>query len=144
MFICIIYPISEYISKKGTLTTSVFGSNASATECIGYDALFERKIEDITLGLGHYYYRKLLSRVSQENAMTIAKYIISIRTEMNPTDNYRGDAIKGVAKFSIFCNNKSSYSWTSGNNSWCLIIHVKSEIFPLVNEYLIKFEPSNF
>jgi len=105
MFICVTYPISECILKTGTLTTSVFGSSASATRPTGFDALFERKIEDVTSGLGHYY-RKLLSRISQENALTIADYIMSMRTEMNPTDNYRGDTIKGVAKFSIFCNNK--------------------------------------
>ena len=91
--------------KTGTLTSSVISSNASTRGHAYNDALFERKIEDVTSGLRHYY-RRLLYSISQDNAWTIANYLMSMRTEMNPTDNYRGDTIKGLAKFSIFHNNK--------------------------------------
>jgi len=56
-----------------------------------YDnVLFERKMEDITLGLAPYY-QNLPYNISKENAWTIANYIISMRTEVNLTDNYRRD-----------------------------------------------------
>ncbi|MGA9841536.1 MAG: hypothetical protein WBQ25_04410 [Nitrososphaeraceae archaeon] len=91
------------ILKTETVTDPVFSSNASATGYTYNDSLFERKIEDVTSGLIHYY-RKLLYSISQENAWTIANYIMSMRTEMNLTDNYRGGIIKVLANFSTFCN----------------------------------------
>jgi hypothetical protein len=42
MFICIIYTISEFILKIGTLTSSIFNSNTSTRIRIGYEELFER------------------------------------------------------------------------------------------------------
>ena len=69
------------------------------------DVLFDRKIQDVTAGIIPYF-QKLLYKISKENAWTIANYIISMRTEMNLTDNYRRDTIKGwpIFQFSIIIN----------------------------------------
>ena len=68
--------------------------------------LFDRKIQNVTAGLIPYF-QKLLYTLSKENAWTIANYIMSMKTEMNLTDNYRRDTVKVLAYFSIFYNNKS-------------------------------------
>jgi hypothetical protein len=43
------------ILKTGTHTGTVFNSNTCNSERIGYDVLFERKIEDVISGLERYY-----------------------------------------------------------------------------------------
>ena len=91
--------------KTETVTNTVFSSNTPANGSTYNDVLFERKIEDATSGLIPYY-QKLLYSTSQGNAWIIANYIMSMRTEMNLSDNYRGGTIKVLTKFSIFCNNK--------------------------------------
>jgi hypothetical protein len=121
--------------KTETVTDPVFSSNASATGHTYDDSLFERKIEDVTSGL-IYYYRKLLYSISQENAWTIANYIMSMRTEMNLTDNYRGSIIKVLANFSIFCNNKPLKQVTRENIISFLDSFRKSEIVDPLHKWI--------
>jgi hypothetical protein len=52
------------------------------------DPLFERKIENATAGLKSAC-KKILKRVSKTNAGIIADYIISMQTEMNPSNDYK-------------------------------------------------------
>ncbi len=87
------------------LTNPVFNLT-SCTEPTYNAILFERKIDDVTSGLIPYF-RKLLYKISKENAWTIANYIASMRTEVNLSDHYRLDIIHELTNFSIFCNHKS-------------------------------------
>ena len=66
----------------------------------------ERKINDITIGLRSEFSRGLHS-ISEENAMVIVDYIQAMKTEINPSDNYRKDSIKTLYTFSKYNNNKS-------------------------------------
>jgi hypothetical protein len=62
---------------------------------------FDRKIEAATAGLPREY-SKLLYRISNDNAVKIVDYILSLKTEINLSDNYRKDLIKLLSKFSMF------------------------------------------
>lgn len=46
-------------------------------------------IENVTNGLPKYIYKQLTQMISTENAIKIAEYIISQKTEVNLSDNYR-------------------------------------------------------
>ena len=63
---------------------------------------FDGKIEAAIAGLPREY-SKLLYKIPKDNALKIADYIISLKTEINLSDNYRKDLIKVLSKFSIFC-----------------------------------------
>jgi hypothetical protein len=68
---------------------------------------FDRKIEAAIAGLPREY-SKLLNNISNDNALIIANYIISMKTEINLSDNYRKDLIKVLSKFSMFCSSSSN------------------------------------
>jgi len=77
------------------------------------DAMFERKIEFATQGLNLYCFNWLYGKVakfSKQNAMTIVDYIMSMKSETNPSDYYRRDIIILLCKFSIFFNNQKSFN----------------------------------
>ena len=65
--------------------------------------LFERKLESVTAGLPRETFNLLLNKIPNEDALVIMDYILSIMTEVNPSDNYRIDIIKILSKFIIFC-----------------------------------------
>jgi len=63
-------------------------------------------IDDATQGLTPEY-RKRFTKLSENNALTVAYYIISMKSESNSlSDNYRRSVIKVLTMFSIFCKNK--------------------------------------
>jgi hypothetical protein len=65
--------------------------------------LLDRKIESATAGLPKRYERLLRERTGNEkNSITIAEYIISMQTEINPSDNYRMNNIATLSKLSSF------------------------------------------
>src|SRR4051812_5020413 len=70
------------------------------------DPFFERKIETATLGLRPECYKSLL-KISPENAITVADYIISIKTEINPALHYTRDLILLLCKLSKHAKNKT-------------------------------------
>ena len=51
-------------------------------------ALFDRKIEIVTEGLIPYF-SKIMNELSHDNAMILADYITAMKTEINPSQNYR-------------------------------------------------------
>jgi len=115
MFICLVQSCYDRILKTGTVTRSAFNLNPSADRhTYDNDVLFDRKIQDVTAGLIPYF-QKLLYKLPKENAWTIANYIMSMKTEVNLTDNYRRDVLKVLANFSIFCNNKLFKQVTKDN-----------------------------
>ena len=65
----------------------------------------EKKIDDITKGLDKAW-SKNLQGLSLKNAEVICNYLISMRTEINPSDNYRRDSIKMPYLLSKYLENK--------------------------------------
>ena len=74
------------------------------------DSLFDRKVDFITAGLPTGYAKrlKLVSQVSQGNALPICNYIMSMKSEINPSDNYRKTNVAILTKFSKFFRNQKS------------------------------------
>lgn len=66
------------------------------------DPLIERKIESATSGLKPIC-KKILQRVSKNNAVINADYVASMQTEINPSDHYKKDVILLLFRFS--CGN---------------------------------------
>jgi hypothetical protein len=58
------------------------------------DILFDRKLETVTSGLPREYFHLLLNRIPREDALMVIDYIILLKAETNPSDNYRRDIIK--------------------------------------------------
>jgi len=67
--------------------------------------LFDRKIETATDDLKAKYPRYF--NLLQDNAIFIADYIPSVKSEANLSDNYRKSLVKALSIFSIFCKYKS-------------------------------------
>jgi integrase len=69
----------------------------------------DRNIEDVTAGLPPSFSKALyeISSSSEENALSIVNYILAMKTEINPSDNYRKDNIKLLYIFSKYSRNKS-------------------------------------
>jgi hypothetical protein len=65
----------------------------STTIALKDSILFERKLETVTEGLTREY-RNLFNILSKEDALTLMDYVISLKTEINPSDNYRKSVIK--------------------------------------------------
>jgi hypothetical protein len=72
----------------------------------------EHKIENIIDGLRQGFL-KLLHDISPENAIIIAEYILTIKTEINLSDHYRQDNIITLCKFSKYFDNKPFKSITN-------------------------------
>lgn len=61
------------------------------------DTLFDRKISITWEGLRLRYYG-LFDKISpKENALTLASNIISMKSEINPSNNYRIDTIEKIS-----------------------------------------------
>jgi hypothetical protein len=77
------------------------------------DALFERKIRDVTEGLNpdcfNWLYNKIAS-TNKENVITITKYIMSMKIEINLADYYRRDIIVILSRLSMFFGNQKSFT----------------------------------
>ena len=52
----------------------------------------------------------MLRRIPQEDAMTVMDYLLSLKSEANPSVNYRRDIIKCLTKFIAFCRGASGIS----------------------------------
>jgi hypothetical protein len=89
-------------------TATSDSTSISTTTAVVEDSLFDIKIEMATAGLIPYYSRRLLKDVTKENSLTIAKYILAMKTEINLSDHYRQDVIYLLSKLSIFCNNSNN------------------------------------
>ncbi|HEY9385849.1 MAG TPA: site-specific integrase [Nitrososphaeraceae archaeon] len=77
--------------------------------------IFDRRIEIATEGLLPYFSRTLYHKLPYENALTIANYIISMKTEINPSLNYRKENIRVLCQLSKYCNHKPFKSLTREN-----------------------------
>ena len=73
--------------------------------------LLDRRIDCVTEGLTAEYYG-YFTKLSQENALVIANYVLSVKSETNMSDHYRMTLIKILSKLSIFTGNKPFRSMT--------------------------------
>ena len=64
---------------------------------------FDRKLESVTAGLPREIFNLLLNKIPNEDALIVMDYVLSLKTEINPSDNYRIDIIRILTKFIIFC-----------------------------------------
>jgi integrase len=67
------------------------------------DVLFDRKIEIASEGLSSYYSTRFYKIPLKENALTLASYIISMKSEINPSNIYRREIIDKLSRFSVCC-----------------------------------------
>ncbi|MGA7369727.1 MAG: hypothetical protein WBX01_11405 [Nitrososphaeraceae archaeon] len=68
--------------------------------------LFEQKLQLATEGLEPHFLEHLKTRISPDNALIISKYVLSIRTEISLSNNYRRTIISSLKLLSEFLCNK--------------------------------------
>jgi hypothetical protein len=78
----------------------------STTIALKDSILYERKLETVTEGLTREY-RNLFNILSKEDALILMDYVISLKTEINPSGNYRKSVIKIIGKFMMFCRHST-------------------------------------
>ena len=87
-------------SNTSRIATTEMRSNFTVTKEQKHgeynDPFFDRIIENATDGLQSDCY-KLIYKIPHDNALTIANYILSMKSEMNPADNYRRYNIRLLA-----------------------------------------------
>ena len=72
----------------------------------------DMKIQTAAEGLAPEYYRSIKKLSNKQNALTIADYLASMKSETNLSDNYRKSIIKITSIFSAFCKNRPFKSVT--------------------------------
>jgi hypothetical protein len=79
---------------------------------VNNDPLFERKVDLVTEGLPAGYAKRLnlVSQISQDNALIICNYIMAMKTEINPSNNYRKTNVAILTKFLKFFRNQKSFN----------------------------------
>ena len=60
----------------------------------------ERKISLATEGLQHYFKNSLTINTSNENALTISEYVLLLKREINPSQNYKKIQIQALVELS--------------------------------------------
>lgn len=70
------------------------------------DPLFEQKLELATEGLEPHFLEHLKTKISPDNALTISKYILSMRVETSLSNNYRRTIISSLKLLSQHLSNK--------------------------------------
>jgi len=71
--------------------------------------ILQKRIENATEGLPFECFNLLNDRVlpvNKENALVICDYMLSLKSEINPSDSYRRNNIIVLSNFSIFVKNK--------------------------------------
>jgi integrase len=86
----------------------------------------EKIIETAAASLRQSYRRLLDSILPHENALTIAKYIMSMRTEINLADHYRQDLIVVLTRLS---------SYISNNNNKAFKMITRQDILDFLNSF---------
>ena len=87
------------------------------------------EIDEATSGLTKSYRNNLLKLRNQDNALTIAKYIISMKNEVNLSDNYRISLIKTLSKLSNFYFNDDNNNDNNNDAKVRPDIVAKSKLF---------------
>jgi hypothetical protein len=97
-------------AATATITSTVKPSirNNGNNDLSDNDVLFDRKIGLITEGIESFYV-SMLRELSQDNALTVVNYILSMKNEINISDNYRKLNIYALCRISKFFNHRKSY-----------------------------------
>jgi hypothetical protein len=85
--------------------------------------LFDQKLDIATEGLEPYYLEHLKTRLSKENALTIANYILSMKVETNLSVNHKRGIVTSLKLLSEFLGTHSIQ-----------ISLVQNYLFPIVQE----------
>jgi len=67
------------------------------------DDILERKISFATAGVPAFIHKDLTNNVSSKNALSIAEYILAMKTETNLSYSYRATTIQLLSLLSAFC-----------------------------------------
>jgi hypothetical protein len=89
--------------RAETLVRNGHVNNSSKAE---RNPLFDQKLDIATEGLEPYYLEHLKTRISKENALTIANYVFSMKVETNLSINHRRGIItslKLLSEFLVYC-----------------------------------------
>ena len=100
-------------SAAAIVARKTLGDNLDAACCCcsaaaNTDSLFDRKIDLITEGIDRFFVSKLRG-LPKDNALTIIDYILSMKNEINLSDNYRKLNIFALHSLSMFLKNKKTY-----------------------------------
>jgi hypothetical protein len=105
--------------------------------------LFERKIENATAGLKPIC-KKILQRISKKNAATIADYIISMQTEINPSDHYTTLVLSSIALTPTITEGHERYCPNNPDDPACVeFLHDAGNKLPPESGPLCGQEPSD-
>ena len=92
-------------------TKPSMNDNVSAIVYTTSNAVLDQKIDLITEGMNLFIVSNL-REITEDNALTIAKYILSMKNEINLSDNYRRLNIYALYRISKFFNNRNhTKSW---------------------------------
>jgi integrase len=92
----------ERIKKTTTTTEGLSAAVNSSTDVITSD----RRISLVTEGLPLYVEKWLRIKTSNENALTISEYVLSLRREVNPSQNYTRMQIQALVELSEYSKQK--------------------------------------
>jgi integrase/recombinase XerD len=70
------------------------------------DPLFEQKLELAMEGLEPHFLEHMKTKISPDNALTISKYILSMRVETSLSTNYRRTIVSSLKLLSEYLSNK--------------------------------------
>jgi hypothetical protein len=86
--------------------------------------LIDEKIAIATAGLNPEF-RRHFSEMSTVNMLALADYIVTMKSETNPSDNYRKNIIKVVSLLSRFHKNKISFKTMARKNIIAFMDHLR-------------------
>jgi hypothetical protein len=66
----------------------------------------ERKISLAAEGLQHYFKNSLTIKTSNQNALTISEYVLLLKREINPSQNYKKIQIQALVELSGYLKQK--------------------------------------
>jgi hypothetical protein len=113
-----ITPSTDSIYSDTVINTTTLRSDSKNDES---DVLFDRKVEVASEGLIPSFSRCFYDMPSKNNALTLAEYIIALKSEINLSDNYRKDIIQRLSELSVFMVRLYSKKCV-GNRSWSFLI----------------------
>jgi len=98
--------LADNIAASTTATATAIATSAAAAST----AVTATAIAAATEGLPSNCFNRLhnVSIKQKQNALAICDYVFSLRSEVNPSDNYRRDIIKLLCSLSMFFNNNNN------------------------------------
>jgi hypothetical protein len=99
---------SAAIARRSSISNNISGVPNN-------DALFDRKTDLITEGIEPFFGSRL-RELSEDNALTIANYILSMKNEINLSNGYRKLNIYVFYSISKFFKNRKTYKKVTRDN----------------------------